>query len=32
MTEAEVDAAVVQLCHDLALITLHVQEPGRGQS
>ena len=29
MTETELDAAVVQLCHDLDLITLHVREPRR---
>jgi hypothetical protein len=29
MTEEDLDAAVVQLCDELGLITLHVREPGR---
>ena len=29
MTEAELDAAIVQLCGDLGLVTLHVREPRR---
>jgi hypothetical protein len=29
MTEAELDAAVVQLCDDLGLVTVHVREPRR---
>jgi hypothetical protein len=29
VTEAELDAAVVRLCDDLGLVTLHVREPRR---